>query len=129
MPGLKPNQKRLGYFYTICATISAILLLCQSGPNGSLQESQVGETVDDFPSPAGCRAPSSTLKASQQEKKLPYRINLISSCPVTKVCGILSNRILPSRPGVQSRAVPGACIVLGVLRKSLTNTSRGRCLS
>lgn len=70
--GLKSNQKRVGYFYTICATSGAIGISCQSGSDRSLQDSQLGKTFDDFPLPAGYITPSSTLKARQQEEKLPY---------------------------------------------------------
>lgn len=66
------TRKELATSIPFVPLLRQLAYLAKSGPNYSLQDSQVGKTVDDFPSPAGSIAPSSILKASQQEKKLPY---------------------------------------------------------
>lgn len=75
------------------------------------------ETSDEFPPPVACTAPSSTVNINQQGELFQFTTNLMSLCPipkvcdafaspypVTEVCGVIGCGLLPSGLGGQPRA-------------------------
>lgn len=87
----------------------------------SSQSSQLGKTVDGFSPPEAYIAPFGTMKTSQQGVSFQDDTSLFSPCPVTKLCGVINNRVLLLNFGRQLRAMTRACIALGVSGTSLTN--------
>lgn len=56
----------------------------------------------------------STIKVGSREEAINVvGTNLGSPCPVTKVCGVFSNRVFPSHCGEQLRAIAIAYIIWG----------------
>lgn len=54
--------------------------------------------------PAAYIVPSATMQTSPQAKTFPACSNLLSLCPMTKVCGIFSEDFFPPSSGGQQRA-------------------------
>lgn len=54
--------------------------------------------------PAAYIVPSATMQTSPQAKTFPAYSNLLSLCPMTKVCGIFSEEFFPSSSGGRQRA-------------------------
>lgn len=54
--------------------------------------------------PAAYIVPSATMQTSPQAKTFPACSNLLSLCPMTKVCGIFSEDFFPPNSGGQQRA-------------------------
>lgn len=53
-----------------------------------------------FPSSVGaCKAPSDTMRASPQKGNFQVSSCSIHPCPVSEVCGVFSNKDLPSNSG------------------------------
>lgn len=59
--------------------------------------------------PTGCRAPSITMKASQQGLNF-FHYNSISSCCTIQICGVFRNRVLLSSYRRPPRALAMSCI-------------------
>lgn len=108
---LKSNQKSIGYSHNIPTTILPMGTSCQPGNCFMSQGSQLVKTVDDISPPETYRAPSGTMKASQWGGGPPVCTNLISPCPMSKMCAVFCNRVLPSNSGGQPRATAVACVV------------------
>lgn len=60
------------------------------------QSSVLGKTFITFLTQVAYTAPSSTVKVRQQGEWFLVSSRLIPLCPATKVCSVLSNRVLPN---------------------------------
>lgn len=80
---------------------------------GGSQASQLGGTIDCFPSLAACIAPSGTPKASPQRRAFRSRPAHILPVLFLK-CTLSLARVLPSTSGRQPMATSTIYIVLGV---------------
>lgn len=69
------------------------------------------KTVDDFSPLVAYTAPSGNMRASESGGGFLVSVNLMSSFPVTSAHGIFNNRVSPSSPGGQPRAIAIVCIV------------------
>lgn len=98
----------------MCTTVTS--LSCQALCHGS-QVSQLNRTIVCFLPLEACIAPSNIMKTSPQAGGIYSRSNSAPPGPVSKVCGVFSNRDLPSTSGRQPKAT---AITYNVLRVSWT---------
>lgn len=84
--------------------------------------SLLGEAIGEFPYPAACIAPCSTVKAGWQGGRFQVGPALVSLC-LCKMCAF-SNRILPFSYGGQTKAMSITHVDLGVSGASLTSNSQ-----
>lgn len=86
---------------SICTSIAPMSMSGHSCYQCSLQDSQEDKTVGDFSFQVASTVPSSTMKAGHQGRGFLVSTNLISPCPLTKVCHDFNNRVLPLSTGGQ----------------------------
>lgn len=112
------NQKAVGYLCKIYVTVTPTGISWQAGHYCILQGSQLARNVGDIRAPPQqSETHSSTVKAASLEGSFLVSTNLLSPCPVTKACGIISNKSLPWSCAGRLRAIG----TRDSLRDSLTN--------
>lgn len=115
IPGLRSKQKTVGHLKSHAIILSVASWL--TGVYHSMMDLQVakavddcsqakammdihiGKAVDDCSRAAACTAPLTlwTLISREEASSLAPAASFL--CPVSKVCNIYSNRVLPSNPG------------------------------
>lgn len=92
------------------ASIAAVVTMLPYRLVVSHAEPSTGYSTDVFYVPSDCTAPSSSQQASQQEESFLVS-SLVSPCPATKVCDVLSSKVLSSSPVALSLPSDGAPLI------------------
>lgn len=113
----------VGYPQDVSATIAPFRISCRSGHCCGLWALQLARTVNCWP-PLTFISPSDTMGVG-----FCVNSSWIPPRPASKVCGVFSNRILPSSSGRHPRSIAITYIVWGALgfpRQIIWKVSRSK---
>lgn len=127
---LKSNETALWFTSQDRSAVTApVGIACCAGHCCGSEVLQLSTTIDCFFPWAACIAPSANNKASPRGGGFQISSSLVPPSTISKVCGVLSNRILlPSRSQRPPRATAMALIVWGVSWVQMTHKLKGSVL-
>lgn len=103
----------LCYSRNTCATIfhQRMDICCHVCHYCAFAGSDLDKTIDDFSPLVAYTAPSGNMRASEHGGGFLVSVNVRPSFSVTSAHGVFNNRVSPSSPGGQPRAIAIVCIV------------------